>query len=76
MGEYADQYILDTFGIDISDDDSPERPRELFPEKRFGCSCGKAFVSAQALKHHQDATGHPESKRALKRKEINYERKH
>ena len=50
MGEYARQYTLDRFGVDIGDD------RE--PVKRYGCSCGRMFITQQAKEQHQKDTGH------------------
>lgn len=64
MGEYARQYTLDTFGVDIGDsDDQTTKPRPPKPLKRFGCSCGKAFLTLEARTQHQQATGHGPSKR-------------
>ena len=55
MGEYARDYILGVFGVDIGDDERPIKPK---PKKRFGCHCGRMFVSADAKAQHQkDAHG-------------------
>ena len=56
MGEYARQYTLEHFGVDIGDDDRQQKPPRYV--KRFGCSCGRMFVSAEAKSQHQQATGH------------------
>lgn len=67
MGEYARLYTLEHFGVDIGDDDErPRPPKKPVPEKRFGCSCGRAFVSDEARGQHQKDTGHAPSKRAAK----------
>ena len=55
MGEYARQYTLEKFGVDIGDDREPIKPK---PVKRFGCSCGRVFINAQAKEQHQKDTGH------------------
>ncbi len=49
MGEYAQQYALDRFGVDIGDDSTPT-PK---PPRRFGCSCGRMFATAEALSQHK-----------------------
>lgn len=68
MGEYARQHILEEFGVDIGDsDDRPKKPKKPTPIKRFGCSCGRAFVNPQALSQHQEHTGHVASKRAAQK---------
>ena len=59
MGEYARQYIFDRFGIDIGEDDSPANSRS----KKYGCVCGKVFLSYAARAEHQRATGHDKSKK-------------
>ena len=61
MGEYARQYVLDNYGIDIDDGEL-----EVRPEKKFGCSCGRVFISKDARTHHQKATGHLPSAKQLK----------
>lgn len=67
MGEYARLYTLEHFGVDIGDDDEREKkPKSPKPAKRFGCSCGKAFIDAAARSQHQQATGHAPSKREAK----------
>ena len=55
MGDYARQYTLERFGVDIGDD------RELVktkPVKKYGCSCGRVFITEQAKEQHQKDTGH------------------
>ncbi len=64
MGEYARLYTLEHFGVDIGDDERPKRQKLEKPQKRFGCSCGRAFVSTQSLCQHQASTGHAASKRS------------
>lgn len=49
MGEYAEQYILDAYGIDISEDDRPIPPK---PVKKYGCKCGRMFISQAAKDQH------------------------
>jgi len=68
MGVYARQYTLEHFGVDIGDDENPARQKPEKPQKRFGCSCKRAFISAQALNQHQADTGHADSKRVSKAK--------
>jgi hypothetical protein len=63
MGEYARLYTLQTFGVDIGDNDDYVSPKQT---KKFGCSCGKTFKSNYALEMHQEATEHPMSKKQLK----------
>lgn len=55
MGEYARQFTLDRFGVDIGDDEFERAPK---PKKRVGCSCGKVFVTERSRDQHQKATGH------------------
>ena len=55
MGEYARQYTLDRFGVDIGDDREPVKTK---PVKRYGCSCGRMFITQQAKEQHQKDTGH------------------
>ena len=55
MGEYARQYTLDRFGVDIGDDREPVKTK---PVKRYGCSCGRVFITQQAKEQHQKDTGH------------------
>ena len=55
MGEYARQYTLDRFGVDIGDDREPIKTK---PVKRYGCSCGRMFITQQAKEQHQKDTGH------------------
>ena len=72
MGEYARQYTLERFGVDIGGDDDDARParaKRPVPAKPFGCSCGRAFRLQQALAQHQSATGHVPSKRAAQGQE-------
>ena len=54
MGEYARQYTLDRFGVDIGDDREPVKTK---PVKRYGCSCGRVFITQQAKEQHQKDTG-------------------
>lgn len=64
MGEYARQYTLEEFGVDIGDsDDRPKKLKKPKPIKRFGCSCSRAFIDLQALEQHRRDTGHAASKR-------------
>ena len=64
MGEYARLYTLEHFGVDIGDDDDrPRKPKTRKPPKRFGCSCGRAFINLQAVEQHRKDTGHAASKR-------------
>lgn len=54
MGEYANDYILGAFGVDIGDD--IEITRAL---RRFRCkSCGKRFSVFDSLLAHCKAKGH------------------
>ena len=55
MGEYARQYTLDMFGVDIGDDREPIKTK---PVKRYGCSCGRVFITQQAKEQHQKDIGH------------------
>lgn len=55
MGEYARQDILSRFGVDIGDSREPIQNK---PAKRYGCSCGRVFISPQAKEQHQKDTGH------------------
>ena len=55
MGECARQYTLDRFGVDIGDDREPIKTK---PVKRYGCSCGRVFITQQAKEQHQKDTGH------------------
>jgi len=59
MGEYARQYTLDMFGVDIGDYDPP--PTNQI--KRYACVCSKVFISCAARAQHQQATGHGKSKK-------------
>ena len=49
MGEYARQYTLERFGVDIGDDREPVRTK---PVKKYGCKCGRMFVSQEAKHQH------------------------
>jgi hypothetical protein len=62
MGEFAEQYALEYEGIDISYD-GPKKPKPPKPPKRYGCSCGRAFIDQRALSQHQEWTGHNRSNR-------------
>jgi hypothetical protein len=53
MGEYARLYTLQTFNVDIEDNDDYVSPKQT---KKFGCSCGKVFKSKKALEMHQRDT--------------------
>lgn len=55
MGEYARQYTLERFGVDIGDDKEPIKQK---PVKRFGCSCGRMFFTLKAKEQHQKDIGH------------------
>ena len=55
MGEYAQQYTLKRFGVDIGDERKADTPK---PPKRFGCRCGRVFIDQQARAQHQKDTGH------------------
>lgn len=55
MGEYARQYALERFGVDIGDGKEPIKQK---PVKRFGCSCGRMFFTMKAKEQHQKNTGH------------------
>jgi hypothetical protein len=51
MGEYARDYILGRFGVDIGDDD--ERPLRSKRDWQWSCKrCGKPLGSEQANKDH------------------------
>lgn len=54
MGEYARQYTLDRFGVDIGDG---RELRKTKPVKRYGCSCARMFITQQAKEQHQKDTG-------------------
>lgn len=55
MGEYARQHILERFGVDIGDDRGLVKTK---PVKKYGCSCGRVFITEQAKEQHQKDTGH------------------
>ena len=55
MGEYARQYTLERYGVYIGDDRGPIKSK---PVKRFGCSCGRVFITQEAKDQHQKDTGH------------------
>ena len=54
MGEYARDFILDKFGVDIGSR-HPDKPKQV---KKFGCACGRVFLTLDAKEQHQKATGH------------------
>lgn len=55
MGEYARLHILETYGVDIGDDDDHPRQR---PKPVFRCACGKPFSTILGRDQHMTAKGH------------------